>query len=649
VSAPALLVGAALLAWGYAGANLALAAVLALAFEAARLAAPRDNPLAGREPLVVRVALLAAVALFVFAGATQRFPGAIYFALRWLPVALFPAVLLQALGARNGLDAAVLRAALRLPGEPRDARAVDLTHAFAAVALIGAAASDPAARWFYPAAAAIAAWALLARARRRAAAALMLAIAAPLGFAILTGLTTLQSSLEDWSAEFLEQLLSAGPDPFRERTRIGDMGRIKLSDRIAMRVVPAGERPAQILLREASFDTYVNGEWRARLRTFTPLTPGPDGWRLRAGEARHAIVIRRAFGRGEGLLALPAGTASIAAVAGASLSTLPMGTVRAQGLPSFLAQGVAFEPQADFAAAPSPADLEVPELLRPVLEQVLAQQRVPRDSPRAAEAAIRRFFDERFAYSLTLSDGRGGTRTLREFLLQDHKGHCEYFATASALLLRQAGVPARYTVGYSAQEYSALERAFVVRDRHSHAWTSAWLDGRWVDVDNTPSRWADFEERDARAWYGPALDLASWLVDAGRKLLAQSAWDLRTLGIGLLPLGLAGAAWLLLRRVRRPRAPTPAPEHPATAAWRRIEAHLAQRGLGPRPGETARAFAERLAPQLGGGEGLRALARDYYVARFDPASGPPQSERLAGDADRWLDDAAQASPRMRST
>ena len=632
--APPLLVGAALLAWAYAGNPIVLAAVLAVAFEAARAAGPRENPLRGREPILIRIALVAGAALFVGAAITQKFPGAIYLALRGMPLVLFPIAVMQVLSERRAIDADSVRASLAL--RPTGRGDLDATHLFAASALVGAAATDPNARWFYVAAAAIVGWALIARVPRRLPAASLFAVAALLGFAIHTGLSTLQSRIEDWSTELLQDLLSAGADPFRERTRIGDMGRIKLSDRIALRAIPEGTRPAQVLLREAAFDTYVNGEWRALRRTFSPRTPTDGAWQL--GDAGgQALAIRRPAPRNEGVLALPAGTARISGLAGATLGTLPTGAVRVQSLPSFVALRVEYDPAADFASPPSPADLEVPELLRPALEQVLVEGKIPRGAGRATEAAIRGFFAQHYGYSLTLSDGRGGNRTLRDFLLTDRKGHCEYFATASALLLRQAGVPSRYTVGYSAQEFSALEKAFVVRDRHAHAWTSAWVDGRWVEVDNTPSRWAEFEQEEARAWYGGLLDVFSWVLDALRRHVLEAEWDAtRIAGFVLaVALALAGAWWLHRRRPWRRSAVRDAP-HPATLNWRRVEAALAPRGLAPLPGETPRAFAERVEASVPGCDGLVQVARRYYAARFDPASNASDAERFKREVLRWL-------------
>jgi hypothetical protein len=85
---------------------------------------------------------------------------------------------------------------------------------------------------------------------------------------------------------------------------------------------------------------------------------------------------------------------------------------------------------------------------------------------------------------------------LAQFLLEEKSGHCEYFATATTLLLRQAGVPARYCVGFSVQETDRKTGELVLRGTHAHAWCRAW-DGknkRWIDVDTTPPSWINAEQ-----------------------------------------------------------------------------------------------------------------------------------------------------------
>jgi hypothetical protein len=189
-------------------------------------------------------------------------------------------------------------------------------------------------------------------------------------------------------------------------------------------------------------------------------------------------------------------------------------------------------------------------------------------------------------------------------------------------------------VGYSAQEYSALEKAFLVRDRHAHAWATAWIDGRWIEVDNTPSRWADFEEKETRAWYGPALDILSWIIDAIRRNVLEEEWGFARAALVMLGLAVAVAlAWWLRRRPWGGKGKA-VEAHSATQEWQRVEASLSPRGFARAPNETVRDFATRLEAQ--GCEGLVDLARRYYVARFDPASDAAEGERLRQDVERWL-------------
>src|SRR4029450_9757241 len=92
---------------------------------------------------------------------------------------------------------------------------------------------------------------------------------------------------------------------------------------------------------------------------------------------------------------------------------------------------------------------------------------------------------------------RSDDTPLSNFLRNTHRGHCEYFATATVLLLRKLNIPARYAVGYSVHEASG--RKFVVRERDAHAWCLVWNDqsGLWQDFDTTPASWMAEEGRRA--------------------------------------------------------------------------------------------------------------------------------------------------------
>ena len=93
---------------------------------------------------------------------------------------------------------------------------------------------------------------------------------------------------------------------------------------------------------------------------------------------------------------------------------------------------------------------------------------------------------------------------LLNFLEHSHAGHCEYFATATVLLLRAAGIPARYAVGWSVSERDGGR--FLARARDAHAWTLVWDGRRWSDLDTTPASWLGAETR-PRTWLEALRDL----------------------------------------------------------------------------------------------------------------------------------------------
>ncbi len=100
------------------------------------------------------------------------------------------------------------------------------------------------------------------------------------------------------------------------------------------------------------------------------------------------------------------------------------------------------------------------------------------------------YFQSNYAYSLNVTKSPSGVDPISHFLDTGHAAHCEYFATATVLLLRSAGVPARYVTGYVATEYSDENLYWLARNRDAHAWVEAYDDrsGKWFPVESTPGR-----------------------------------------------------------------------------------------------------------------------------------------------------------------
>jgi transglutaminase-like putative cysteine protease len=83
---------------------------------------------------------------------------------------------------------------------------------------------------------------------------------------------------------------------------------------------------------------------------------------------------------------------------------------------------------------------------------------------------------------------------LEDFLFKYKYGNCEYFASAMAVMLRTAGIPARLVGGYRGGYYNEMGGYYIIPQRNAHVWVEAYLDHKgWVRVDPTPISSGSFE------------------------------------------------------------------------------------------------------------------------------------------------------------
>ena len=89
-------------------------------------------------------------------------------------------------------------------------------------------------------------------------------------------------------------------------------------------------------------------------------------------------------------------------------------------------------------------------------------------------------------YKYSLDGGNHGEDMIMQFLTETKKGHCSLYATAMTLLLREAGVPARYCTGFSIYPKSVKGNTTVLREKNLHAWVEIYLDDiGWITFDPT--------------------------------------------------------------------------------------------------------------------------------------------------------------------
>lgn len=100
------------------------------------------------------------------------------------------------------------------------------------------------------------------------------------------------------------------------------------------------------------------------------------------------------------------------------------------------------------------------------------------------QTALAMFRDQSYVY--TLEPPVLGDEPVDEFLFETRSGFCEHYASAFAVLMRAAGIPARVVTGYLGGEINPMDGYLVVRQSEAHAWTEVWLAGEgWVRIDPT--------------------------------------------------------------------------------------------------------------------------------------------------------------------
>jgi transglutaminase-like putative cysteine protease len=431
------------------------------------------------------------------------------------------------------------------------------------------------------------------------------------------------------------------------------LGEVKLSDRILFRVRLGPGARVPLLLRDASYVRYRGAVWHAGDVLFADVKPGAEALSWEFGPPREgglAATVHMPFRKGRGLLALPNGAFRIDGLVAESLQRTRLGAVRAAGALGMGAYRVEWSPGTSLDGAPGPADLEIPQPEAAAVIPLAAELGLMEMAPREAVESLGLFFERNFRYSTVRRSKARRVSPLEDFLRRSRTGHCEYFATSTVLLLRAAGVPARYASGYSVQEYSWLERSFVVRDRHAHSWALAYVDGSWRDVDTTPPVWDEEEARAGTPW-SRVWDLWSW---AAHRWLdwrwRKSEGRPRRLVLFALIPALAFLGWRFYssRRGRRAAEPgeEPAPEagrEPAPgldSEWYEVERLLEGEGLGRRPWEPPARWLDRLEGLSGPPvetAPLRDLLALHYRHRFDPRGlAPPERDEMRRLAQAWL-------------
>ena len=247
----------------------------------------------------------------------------------------------------------------------------------------------------------------------------------------------------------------------------------------------------------------------------------------------------------------------------------------------------------------------------------------------------------RFDYSLVTTNPRD-LDPIANFLFEEKRGHCEYFATAAALMARALGIPSRVAYGWAGGKWYEASGLFVFRANEAHAWTEVWLENHgWVLMDPTPEAGTGEGRAQVAA---PNESLPAELdPDHGPEdpAIATQTGDFPKLALWLMAGFTIPAIALALLRTRRENSTPEEPHDPDAPIspppgylklWQ--QACRARNNIHP-PGFTLRHQVRRLDPAP---DFAAELIAYHYATRYEGQSPDPQTEKqLSRKIRKWRD------------
>jgi protein-glutamine gamma-glutamyltransferase len=290
---------------------------------------------------------------------------------------------------------------------------------------------------------------------------------------------------------------------FSDVVTLGDVGKIKQNSSVVMRVeyTRNGQpyRPkSRILWRGVVLDHYNGKTWSSTLNNGFSLSNRPGHGLSLFKMSRHTEVVEQTVYM-ESLDIPYLFTHGIPVFVDGNFTRLNMDqgfvlkTDRAQSGPKkYTLVSEISDPNMTYnLELPHPDKTVFPERFLQLPEistatkNLAANLTLSSDSAREKAFNILNHFSD-FGYTLEMKNDPDKT-ALEYFLFDRKEGHCEYFASAMVILLREAGVPARLVNGFVGAEWHEWGNYLIVRQSHAHSWVEAYLPGvGWAVFDPTP-------------------------------------------------------------------------------------------------------------------------------------------------------------------
>lgn len=540
---PPFFLGAILLFWGWEYQLLAVAVCLCLIVESIHFFKFRFSfePQDFNKCIDISIVFLAATVVIALSVESQK---AIFILFRWLPVIFFPIIVAQQFSLEGQIDTrAFFLVGKKKKPQTAQVKHIDVSYYYAVIVLLSVGMVRPEGYGFYAGVSLFFFWGLWQFSSQRVSrlvwgvCILGIIISGFLGHHVIHEISR---RARMWMISYFAGYYSI--NPFKNSTALGDVGELKLSDEILLRVKTVdGAKPMGVLLlQNNTYNIFGTTTWYTR-SGFEPVEPEKDKtfWQIHppVANVRDLIIYSRLTRKGS-VLNLPPGVVSIGQMKVGSCEKNEMQVIRVEDGPSFIKAVVKYTGKLSYDPVPYERDLMIPDKERPGIQKIVKKLDLEHQLPDQILKTVKHYFLTQYAYSLDLK-GKGDYDTpVQNFLYHTKAGHCEFFATSAALILRQANIPARYVTGFIAREYSGMEDCTVVRQRDAHAWIKVYINRQWEDFDVTPASFLQTDFENSHPSF--AADMLSFLRfklfelrhETGKKLMEKYGFWL------VLPLGL---------------------------------------------------------------------------------------------------------------
>ncbi|MEZ5400749.1 MAG: DUF3488 and transglutaminase-like domain-containing protein [Bryobacteraceae bacterium] len=287
---------------------------------------------------------------------------------------------------------------------------------------------------------------------------------------------------------------------FSNEVRLGQIGAIRLTSTPVMHARLESYRPLALKWRGSALAEFDGQRWfnqpeegrrlvsdQGRLRLVAYAQTWRRGQRI-AGE----VQLKNATGDA---LFFPGSPEVLVIEAGSAIRT----SVDGYRLPRGAPRGLRYQ---FYSVLDTPEPSRYPGALSLTEESRSLYLKMPRVDPRVGDLArnlttgargdlararaIEKHLRNNYGYTIELLQNEVDD-PIGHFLFVRKKGHCEYFASAMALMLRTVGIPSRIATGFQSGVYNPISGWYLIRASDAHSWVEGFLEGYgWVTFDPTP-------------------------------------------------------------------------------------------------------------------------------------------------------------------